>query len=163
MNIAYLLIGGNQGDRSAYLRETTRQIGTLDARIVRQSSIYETAAWGKTDQPAFLNQALILETSRDAPTLLRQLLAIEAQMGRVRIERYGARTIDIDMLFFNEDIIQLPELTIPHPEVARRRFALTPMDEIAPGYVHPVLRKTIHELLDQCPDKLEVKKLTING
>ncbi|MBN9380076.1 MAG: 2-amino-4-hydroxy-6-hydroxymethyldihydropteridine diphosphokinase [Chitinophagaceae bacterium] len=163
MNIAYLLIGGNQGDRSAYLRKTIRQIGSLDVRIVRQSSVYETAAWGKTDQPAFLNQALILETSLDAPALLRQLLAIEEQMGRVRTERYGARTIDIDMLFFNSAVIRLPELTIPHPEVARRRFALAPMDEIAPDYVHPVLRKTIHELLDQCPDKLEVKKLTING
>ena len=160
MNIAYLLIGGNQGDRSAYLQETIRRIGTGDARIIRQSSVYETAAWGKTDQAAFLNQALILETLLDAPTLMKRLLVTEEQMGRIRTERYGARTIDIDMLFFNEEIIRLPELTIPHPEVANRRFALVPMDEIAPGYVHPVLRKTIHELLDQCPDKLEVKKLT---
>ena len=163
MNIAYLLIGGNQGDRSAYLQETVRRIATPDARIIRQSSVYETAAWGKTDQPAFLNQALALETSLDAPTLMRRMLRIEEQMGRVRTERYGARTIDIDMLFFNSAIIRLPELTIPHPEVARRRFALVPMDEIAPDYVHPLLGKTIHELLDQCPDKLEVKKLIING
>ena len=163
MNIAYLLIGGNQGDRSAYLQETVRRIETPDARIIRQSSMYETAAWGKTDQPAFLNQALMLETSLDGPTLMRRMLTIEEQMGRVRTERYGARTIDIDMLFFNSAIIRLPELTVPHPEVARRRFALAPMDEIAPDYVHPLLGKTIHELLDQCPDKLEVKKLIING
>ncbi|HVW63085.1 MAG TPA: 2-amino-4-hydroxy-6-hydroxymethyldihydropteridine diphosphokinase [Puia sp.] len=163
MNIAYLLIGGNQGDRSAYLQETVRRIETPDARTIRQSSVYETAAWGKTDQPAFLNQALMLETSLDGPTLMRRMLTIEEQMGRVRTERYGARTIDIDMLFFNSAIIRLPELTIPHPEVARRRFALVPMDEIAPDYVHPLLGKTIHELLDQCPDKLEVKKLIING
>jgi 2-amino-4-hydroxy-6-hydroxymethyldihydropteridine diphosphokinase len=163
MNIAYLLIGGNQGDRSAYLQETIRRIETRDGRIVRQSSVYETAAWGKMDQAAFLNQALILETTLDAPTLMQRLLATEEQLGRVRAERYGARTIDIDMLFFNGEVIEVPGLTIPHPEVARRRFALAPMDEIAPDYIHPVLRMTIHELLEQCPDKLEVKKITING
>jgi 2-amino-4-hydroxy-6-hydroxymethyldihydropteridine diphosphokinase len=163
MNIAYLLIGGNEGDRSAYLMETSRRMETPDTRIIRRSSLYETAAWGKTDQAAFLNQALILETSLDAPALMQKLLALEEEMGRVRTERYGSRTIDIDILFFNSDIIRLPWLTIPHPEVANRRFALVPMDEIAAGYIHPILRKTIHELLTQCPDKLDVKKLTIHG
>jgi len=163
MNIAYLLIGGNEGDRSAYLRETTRQIGSQGSRIIRQSSVYETAAWGKTDQAAFLNQALIVETPLDAPALMQRLLAIEEQMGRIRTERYGSRTIDIDILFFNEDVIRLPWLIIPHPEVANRRFALAPVNEIAPDYVHPVLQKTIHELLNLCPDKLEVKKLIITG
>ena len=163
MNIAYLLIGGNEGDRSAYLQETTRRIGSLGSRIIRQSSVYETAAWGKTDQAAFLNQALIVETPLDAPALMQRLLAIEEQMGRVRTERYGSRTIDIDILFFNEDVIRLPWLIIPHPEVANRRFALEPVNEIAPDYVHPILQKTIHELLTLCPDKLEVKKLIITG
>jgi 2-amino-4-hydroxy-6-hydroxymethyldihydropteridine diphosphokinase len=163
MNIAYLLIGGNEGDRSAYLQETTRRMAVHGARVIRQSSVYETAAWGKTDQAAFLNQALILETPLDAPALMKQLLATEEQLGRIRTERYGSRTIDIDVLFFNEDVIRLSWLTIPHPEVANRRFALVPMDEIAPDYIHPVLGKTIHELLDQCPDKLEVKKIIING
>ena len=136
---------------------------TGDARVIRQSSLYETAAWGKTDQAAFLNQALMLETSLDAPTLMKRLLTLEEQMGRVRAERYGARTIDIDILFFNTDIIRLPWLVIPHPEVANRRFALVPMDEIAADYVHPVLQKTIHALLTQCPDKLDVKKLIKHG
>lgn len=163
MNIAYLLIGGNEGDRSANLQETIRRMTAQGARIIRQSSVYETAAWGKTDQAPFLNQALILETPLDAPALMKQLLSTEEQMGRVRTERYGSRTIDIDILFFNEDVIGLPWLTIPHPEVANRRFALTPMAEIAPDYVHPVLEKTIHELLELCPDKLEVKKIIING
>src|SRR3569833_577840 len=138
MNIAYLLIGGNEGDRSAYLMETSRRMETPDTRIIRRSSLYETAAWGKTDQAAFLNQALVLETSLDAPTLMQKLLALEEEMGRVRTERYGSRTIDIDILFFNSDIIRLPLLTIPHPEVANRRFALVPMDEIAAGYIHPI-------------------------
>src|SRR6185295_12181715 len=108
MNIAYLLIGGNEGDRSGYLQETTRQIGSGSTRIIRQSSVYETAAWGKTDQAPFLNQALIIETPLDAPAQMQRLLAIEEQLGRVRTERYGSRTIDIDMLFFNEDVIRLP-------------------------------------------------------
>jgi len=163
MNIAYLLIGGNEGDRSGYLQETTRQIGSGSTRIIRQSSVYETAAWGKTDQAPFLNQALIIETPLDAPALMQRLLAIEEQLGRVRTERYGSRTIDIDMLFFNEDVIRLPWLIIPHPEVANRRFALEPVNEIAPDYVHPILQKTIHELLTLCPDKLEVKKIIIRG
>ncbi|HVU55214.1 MAG TPA: 2-amino-4-hydroxy-6-hydroxymethyldihydropteridine diphosphokinase [Puia sp.] len=159
MNIAYLLIGGNEGDRSAYLQETTRRIQYPGSRLLRQSSLYETAAWGKTDQGAFLNQALILETPMDAPALMKCLLATEEELGRVRKERYGSRTIDIDILFFNEDVIRLPWLTIPHPEVARRRFALAPLDEIASEYIHPILRKTVHELLAECPDQLEVKKL----
>jgi len=159
MNIAYLLIGGNEGDRSAYLKETTRRIQYPGSRLLQESSVYETAAWGKTDQAAFLNQALILETPLDAPSLMKRLLATEEELGRVRTERYGSRTIDIDILFFNEDVIRLPWLTIPHPEVARRRFALTPLDEIAPGFIHPILHKTIHILLAECPDQLEVKKL----
>ena len=106
---------------------------------------------------------MILETPLDAPALMKQLLSTEEQMGRVRTERYGSRTIDIDILFFNEEVIRLPWLTIPHPEVANRRFALAPMEEIAPDYRHPVLRKTVRELLTQCPDKLEVKKIIING
>jgi 2-amino-4-hydroxy-6-hydroxymethyldihydropteridine diphosphokinase len=159
MNIAYLLIGGNEGDRTAYLQETTRRIQYPGSRLLRQSSLYETAAWGKTDQAPFLNQALALETPMDAPSLMKCLLATEEELGRVRKERYGSRTIDIDILFFNEDVIRLPWLTIPHPEVARRRFALAPLDEIASDYIHPILRKTIHELLAECPDQLEVKKL----
>jgi 2-amino-4-hydroxy-6-hydroxymethyldihydropteridine diphosphokinase len=159
MNIAYLLIGGNEGDRSAYLQETTRRIQYPGSRLLQNSSVYETAAWGKTDQKAFLNQALVLETPLDAPSLMKRLLATEEELGRVRTERYGSRTIDIDILFFNEDVIRMDWLTIPHPEVVRRRFALTPMDEIAPGYIHPVLHKTIHILLAECPDQLEVKKL----
>lgn len=159
MNIAYLLIGGNEGDRRAYLQETTRRIQYPGSRLLKASSVYETAAWGKMDQAAFLNQALAVETPLDAPSLMKRLLATEEELGRVRNERYGSRTIDIDILFFNEDVIRLPWLTIPHPEVARRRFALTPLDEIAPGFVHPILHKTIHILLAECPDQLEVKKL----
>lgn len=128
-------------------------------RILQRSSIYETAAWGKTDQAPFLNQALKVTTSLEATALMDLVLGIEEQMGRKRLERYGSRIIDIDILFFNDAIIRLPNLVVPHPEVQNRRFALAPLAEIAPYLMHPVLHQNISDLLAICPDKLEVKKI----
>lgn len=162
MNISYLLIGGNQGDRMDYLAKARDNIAGSGGAILKYSSVYETAAWGKTDQPAFLNQALLIQTSLDAPALLSTLLEIELTMGRRRKEKNGARTIDIDILFFNEEILHLPQLTIPHPEIQNRRFALVPMEEIAPQWIHPVFHQTITRLLADCPDKLDVKKFVPN-
>lgn len=159
MNISYLLIGGNQGERTAQLALAREKLVTLAGELRRVSSVYETAAWGKTDQPDFLNQALELETTREATELLRIVLDIEEQMGRRRIEKYGARLIDIDMLFFNDAIIRLPQLTVPHPEIPNRRFVLAPMAEIAPFFKHPVLGRTMQELLEACTDPLTVRKL----
>lgn len=159
MNISYLLIGGNEGDKTNHLAEARRRIKDSGSSILLASSLYETAAWGKTDQPAFLNQALMIETDRQAPELLETLLAIEADMGRVRKERYGSRMIDIDILFFNEAVFDLPRLKIPHPEIPNRRFALAPLQEIAPGLVHPVLHQTVSSLLAACTDPLEVHRL----
>jgi 2-amino-4-hydroxy-6-hydroxymethyldihydropteridine diphosphokinase len=159
MNISYLLIGGNEGNRMAWLAEACANIEESAGRVLRLSSFYETAAWGKTDQDDFLNQALQIQTELDAPALLDALLKIEEKMGRRRMEKWGSRLIDIDILFFNEDIIRLPRLVIPHPEIQNRRFALVPMEEIAPLYVHPVLGKSIRDLLAECPDKLDVKKI----
>jgi 2-amino-4-hydroxy-6-hydroxymethyldihydropteridine diphosphokinase len=158
MNNVYLLIGGNVGNRPENLQ---RAIITLDqtcGHIVHQSAIYETAAWGKTDQQPFLNQALLLVTRFTASELLQHTLEAEKLLGRIRQERYGPRIIDIDILFFNNDIVREPDLTIPHPEVQNRRFALTPLHELAPELVHPVLGKTIQELLEECKDELEVKE-----
>ncbi len=160
MNISFLLIGGNDGDRKANLAKALENIEGTGSRILRRSSLYETAPWGKADQNDFLNQALQVQTSLDAPALLEELLKIEEKMGRRRLEKYGSRIIDLDILFFNETIIDSPRLIVPHPEIQNRRFVLAPMEEIAPDYVHPVLRKSIRELLESCPDKLEVKKLT---
>lgn len=160
MNISYLLIGGNEGDRIGSMATAREQIEAAAGPIRQQSSLYETAAWGKTDQPDFVNQALQLETALEAPALMRTLLKIEERMGRRRMERYGSRIIDIDILFFNDAIIRQPELVIPHPELQNRRFVLAPLDEIAPAYIHPVLGVSVRELLINCTDPLAVKMLT---
>jgi 2-amino-4-hydroxy-6-hydroxymethyldihydropteridine diphosphokinase len=159
MNISYLLIGGNEADRPAALATARARIQAAAGPIRRCSSLYETAPWGKTDQADFLNQALQLETALDAPSLLTLLLGIEEQMGRIRLEKYGARIIDIDILFFNDAILRQPGLVIPHPEMANRRFVLAPMEEIAPHYIHPVIGLSVRELLSNCPDPSAVKKL----
>ena len=160
MNTVYLLTGGNVGNRQQYLQESANLIEARCGKIMRRSSIYETAAWGKTDQAAFLNQALELSTMLSPDDLMKELLNIEQQQGRERTEKYGARTIDIDILLFNKDIIDTALVTIPHIQMASRRFVLEPLNEIAPDYLHPVLKKTIAQLLKICPDPLPVKKFS---
>ena len=158
MNKAYLLTGGNLGERKENLRNARVQIALHCGDIVKSSSIYETAAWGKTDQPTFLNQVLELATVLNAEQLMKEILEIEKRLGRIRQEKYGPRIIDIDMLLFNNEIIDSSFLKLPHPEIQNRRFALIPLSEIAPNEIHPVFKKTIAELLKECPDQLEVKK-----
>lgn len=157
MNKAYLLIGGNTGDRKGYLDQAIAAIEQQAGVVVRQSRIYETAAWGKTDQPAFLNQCLLLQTRLDPEALLECLLQIETGLGRLRTEKYGPRTIDIDILLYDQLICQTARLTLPHPELPGRRFALTPLQELAPRLKHPVLQKTISALLKACTDPLPVR------
>lgn len=159
MNNAYLLIGGNEGNRIKYLKQARDLISANFGEILDQSSIYKTAAWGKTDQPDFLNQVLWISTPLDAASLMKKILLAEKKMGRLRTEKYSPRIIDMDILFFNEEIINGAQLVIPHPEIQNRRFVLVPMNEIAPGFIHPVLHKSINTLLKECIDKLDVKKL----
>jgi 2-amino-4-hydroxy-6-hydroxymethyldihydropteridine diphosphokinase len=159
MNKAYLLIGGNEGNRLGYLQKARDYVVVFCGEILEQSAIYETAAWGKTDQSNFLNQALLIDTSLSAEVLMSNILIIERKMGRVRNEKYGSRTIDIDILFYNGDIINLPDLKIPHPEIQNRRFALVPMNEIASELIHPVFKKNIQHLLSESADQLDVKKI----
>jgi 2-amino-4-hydroxy-6-hydroxymethyldihydropteridine diphosphokinase len=160
MNKAYLLTGGNTGNRKEYLQQAAMLVELACGKIVKKSALYETSAWGKTDQPAFLNQALELDTALPATALMNALLAIEEKLGRKRLEKYGPRIIDIDILLFNQEIINSAFITVPHPELPNRRFALEPLNEIAPNYIHPVLNKTVLQLLQICPDKLPVKKFS---
>ncbi len=158
MNTAYLLTGGNLGNREENLTIARELITQHCGTIVHASSLYETAAWGKTDQPSFLNQALQLQTVFNARQLIRKVLKIEKTMGRTREEKYGPRIIDIDILLFNEEIHDYRLLKLPHPEMQNRKFALMPLAEIAPDVLHPVFKKTITELLSDCKDDLPVKK-----
>jgi 2-amino-4-hydroxy-6-hydroxymethyldihydropteridine diphosphokinase len=156
MNTSYLLIGGNLGNRQENLAKAIALIGNQCGTIVQLSPLYETAAWGNTNQPAFLNQAIALATTLGPQQLLQQLLAIETSMGRIRSQKFGPRTIDIDILLYNQELIATPALTVPHPHLPNRRFALLPLVTIAPHYTHPQLNKTITALLQQCSDDLPV-------
>ena len=158
MSTAHLLIGGNLGDRKQNLLTAISLINAHCGALTKSSAIYETEAWGKTDQPSFLNQALEISTSLNARQLMRKILKIEKEMGRVRKEKLGPRIIDIDILLFENEIHDLRFLKIPHPEMQNRRFVLVPLAEINFALQHPVLKKTIAELLEECPDNLEVKK-----
>jgi 2-amino-4-hydroxy-6-hydroxymethyldihydropteridine diphosphokinase len=163
MNKVFLLIGGNMGDRLQNLHQAISLLSAACGPVIQQSAVYETAAWGKTDQAAFLNQALLLTTELSAQELITTVLLVEEQMGRHRTERFGPRVIDIDIMFYNEDIINEPHLTVPHPQMQNRRFALIPLNDLAPLFVHPVLKKTLKELLLECKDELPVINYSVTG
>lgn len=158
--MAFLLTGSNMGEREAMLQAARDWLEQQCGRLIKASSLYATAAWGKEDQPAFLNQAIQIETGLTARQLLRHILRIEKKMGRVREEKYGPRVIDIDILLYGEEVHDYPLLQLPHPQLPNRRFALVPLNEIAPEQVHPILGQTIAELLINCSDPLPVAKWT---
>lgn len=160
MNLVYLLIGGNLGHREWHLKKAKQQIEALCGEIITDSTIYETAAWGNTAQPNFLNQVILIKTMLTPSDLLSYLLHIELDAGRKRTEKYGPRIIDLDILFYENSVIATPELEIPHPRIAERRFVLVPMVEIAADFLHPVLQETMASLLEKCTDPLLVHKKT---
>jgi 2-amino-4-hydroxy-6-hydroxymethyldihydropteridine diphosphokinase len=159
MITAYLLTGSNLGDREKQLEQAAAHIGLQAGRVTSHSSLYETAPWGKTDQPAFLNQALCVTTDLSPQSLMATLLSIEQRMGRFRAERYGPRVIDIDILLYDQVVVEEDLLQIPHTELPFRRFALLPLAEIAGGCWHPKLRCSIDTLLQQCQDQSPVQRL----
>ncbi len=159
MNTAILLIGGNIGDRPRNLQKAAELIAARAGHITRKSALYETAPWGGVQQPDYLNQALVLETPLGPEQLLDTLLQTEKEIGRIRRLKWGARVIDIDMIFFNSEVITLPQLKIPHPQMQNRRFVLAPLQEIVPDWVHPILQLTVSQLLEACTDTLPAHKL----
>ncbi len=159
MNTLFILVGGNLGDRPENLERALICVKKEIGQVFQSSMIYETEAWGNENQPDFYNQVHIINTTFSAAETMTKILAIEEEMGRIRTTKNAARIIDIDILFFNKEIINEPGLTIPHPEIANRRFALEPLNELAPKFIHPVLHKTIHDLLSTCEDRLEVTRV----
>lgn len=158
MNKVYLSLGSNEGDRRLWLELATTAIADRCGTITRQSSVYETAAWGIEDQPGFLNMAVEVSTEQGPNEVLGVIQQIELELGRQRVIKWGQRTLDIDILLYNREIIREDHLSIPHPYLQERRFTLEPLSEIAGDYIHPALNKSIAVLLEECTDPLEARK-----
>jgi 2-amino-4-hydroxy-6-hydroxymethyldihydropteridine diphosphokinase len=158
-NRVFIGTGSNIGNRRQMLQDALWHADHLLGGVRKYSAVYETAAWGITDQAAFLNQVFEIETIFTPRMLMRKILDIEQQMGRKRGEKWGPRIIDIDILFFGNTVIKNNITTIPHPQLQARSFVLQPLAEIAPNFVHPVFKKSVQQLLLICEDKGEIKKL----
>lgn len=153
---AFLLLGSNLGNRLSNINSGIQQVSKY-ASVVQTSSIYNTMPWGIRNQPDFLNQVIEIETDLNPETLLLQISEIEKSFQHAKIEKWGARYLDIDILLYNNIILE-GKLTIPHPEIPNRKFTLVPLCEIAPGLVHPIFNKTVAELLKECRDFSEVSQ-----
>jgi len=161
MNIVFLQLGSNLGDRELLLKDAILAIENRVGDIVNFSKVYESAPWRVEGQDNFLNQILKIKTTLLACEVLSIVLNIEEQLGRVRIEKWGERLIDIDIIFYNDSIIETPELCVPHKHLHERMFVLKPLHEIAPEMVHPKYNKTIDELLKICKDTELVKEYAV--
>jgi 2-amino-4-hydroxy-6-hydroxymethyldihydropteridine diphosphokinase len=156
MKEIYLLLGSNIGDRSSQLSKAVSSLSHPNLKVILTSGIYETAAWGNTDQSAFLNQVVQARSDLSPMELLHHCQSVEKELGRERFELWGPRTIDIDILYYGEESHNVKDLIIPHPGIALRGFTLVPLVEIAPDFNHPVLGMNNQQLLEICPDELEV-------
>ena len=157
MTVVYLLLGSNENNRQHNIEQALRLMALKGCEILSQSALYETEAWGLKEQQPFLNQAVEVRTTLQPLQLLHTLKAIEKETGRVETVKWGPRVIDIDILFYGAAIIDEPELKVPHPYLHQRRFTLVPLAEIAPQLLHPVIYKTVVQLLAECEDTSEVK------
>ncbi len=156
----YILLGGNMGNvKAIFLKacaKIEKQLGVID----RKSSLYRTAAWGNENQPAFLNQVIILHTSETAANCLQALLSIEMELGRQRTVKNAPRTIDIDILFYEKEVFNEKDLTIPHPQLQNRNFVLAPLRELSPNLLHPIYKINMKQLHLHTSDMLAVEKLS---
>ncbi len=162
MSIVYFSIGGNLGDREKNLAMCMHMLDLSIGSKLKLSSLYETKAWGNAHQPDFLNLVAKYNTNLAAEDVLKKTIEIEDKLGRERKERWGSRTIDIDILFFNLDIIYTNNLIVPHPLMHKRKFVLIPLLEIEPELIHPKLNLSVKELVTACGDELEIKKYNPN-
>lgn len=161
MTTVFLGLGTNIGDRFHNLSKAREAISGF-ATIDTASSLYETEAWGYTDQAAFLNQVVSIQTKLSPLKLLKKIKKIEQQLGREESFRWGPRLIDIDILFYGKRIVNLPILTIPHKNLHNRAFVLIPLAEIAPDFIHPIFKKSVQDLLDVLPEPYGVEKCTFS-
>ncbi len=159
MNGIYLLLGSNLGNKKRNMQQCLELIAEKIGEVMRCSALYKTAAWGVEDQDCFLNQVVKITSDLSATELLDKIHHIEKTLGRVRKHKWHERVIDIDILYYKDEIIHKKNLTIPHSQLHRRRFTLVPLCEIAPDEVHPTLNKTNAMLLAECADALEVERL----
>ncbi|WP_039052867.1 2-amino-4-hydroxy-6-hydroxymethyldihydropteridine diphosphokinase [Sphingobacterium sp. T2] len=159
MNVVYILLGANLGNPLQQIGSALRLLQERLGALVAVSSLYQSEAWGVEEQPIFYNQVVSFSTPLSAQECLAICQSIENELGRIRHERWGARVIDVDILYYNEEIIEKSDLVVPHPYIAQRRFTLIPLCEIAPDYVHPVFKVSNKDLLLSCEDQLGVIKL----
>lgn len=158
--MVYLLLGSNLGDRRGILNEAISRMEEQVGELISRSAFYETAAWGREDQPSFLNIAVGMKSGKAAEEILTAVLGIEKELGRVRKDRWDARLIDIDIILYGDEVINNTEqLQIPHPRMQERRFVLEPLAEIAGSVVHPVLHQNILTILSHLNDNLAVTKI----
>ena len=152
MNTVYIQLGSNMGRRESFIAKCKDQIEENIGKIIIESSVFETVPWGNKNQNNFLNAVIKIKTPFDAFKILKKSKEIENNLGRIRKEKWGERTIDIDILFYNSEIINTEELNIPHPLLHKRKFVLIPLSEISPNYIHPIFKKNISDLLSECKD-----------
>ena len=159
VNYVYLLLGSNIEPRLDYINRASAEIENRVGLITDKSSLYESEAHGFVSNTRFINQVLKVKSLHSAENMLEVILDIEKELGRERqYEGYSSRTIDIDILYYNENIFNLDHLVIPHPRLHKRRFTLMPLNEIASDYMHPIINRSNKELLENCEDVSEVNK-----
>jgi len=155
----YLLLGSNLGDKVQHLAEAEKLIDAQLGPVVLKSSCYQTEAWMMPGAPSFLNQVLLVDCTLEPLKVLEEILKLEALMGRTRREGYQSRNIDVDLLYYENLVLDHPDLIIPHPRISQRRFVLEPLVEVAPDFIHPVFGITNRQLLEKCPDPLSVTRI----